>query len=46
MSNIEKLAAYLNQQDQPEKFARLLLTICKPGSECLADSHEEPEVRV
>ena len=46
MSNIEKLAAYLNQQDQPEKFARLLLTICKPGAECLANGQEEPEVRV
>lgn len=46
MTNIEKLAAYLNQQDPPEHFARLLLTICKPGSERLANCQEKPEVRV
>lgn len=30
--NIEKLAAYINTQDEPERFAKLLLAFCKPSA--------------
>ena len=33
--NIQRLADYLNQQENPERFMRMLLAMCEPR-------HEEP----
>ena len=31
--NIQKLADYINQQEEPERFMMVLLTLCKPEKE-------------
>lgn len=31
--NIQKLADYINQQENPERFMMVLLTLCKPEKE-------------
>lgn len=31
--NIQKLADYINQQEEPEWFMMVLLTLCKPEKE-------------
>ena len=42
--NIQKLADYINQQENPERFMRALLTLCKPCPKNIPDRQEETEI--
>ena len=39
--NIEKLAAYINAQDEPERFAKLLFAFCKPSTNDLSHGQKK-----
>ena len=39
--NVDKLTAFINLQDQPERFARLLFSICKPSAESFTNREKK-----
>lgn len=44
--NVQKLADYINRQQHPQEFARLLLTICKPRADGFTDGQKESKISV
>ena len=37
--NIQKLADYINQQKEPERFMEVLLALAEPKNDCTIYSH-------
>ncbi len=44
--NIRKLAAYINSQPDPERFASALFALAKPRLQDLTDAQKELQVRI
>ena len=44
--NIQRLADYINQQENPERFMKALFSFCKPCPNNLADRREKVKIRI
>lgn len=45
-SNIERLADYINSQENPKKFAYALFSLCKPRTDDFPDRNKETEIAI
>ena len=44
--NVQKLSDYINRQENPQQFMRLLLTFCKPSSKDFSYGNQKPKIRI
>lgn len=44
--NIQKLADYINQQEEPYYFMNLLLAFCKPSTDDITNRNKESQISV